>query len=179
MTDMNGDEGVPEPVDQEVQESGDQPDMEPLERPGEEWIAELLKEQAEERAEAESALGGDDSAESGDPDTGDSDSGDPESPDEVVEEVEAAVVSETPVVPEHIGGRLRKTVLSRRGALVGRGSSARMGRRDPAFAGVRTVVLVVAVALSLTAIAALVQRPQPKPSEYGTTTEPIGSTVLL
>jgi hypothetical protein len=41
------------------------------------------------------------------------------------------------------------------------------------------VLLVIAVALSLTAIAAFVQRPQPKPSEYGTTTEPIGSSILL
>lgn len=49
----------------------------------------------------------------------------------------------------------------------------------PAFSGIRTVLLIVAVALSLTAIAAFAQRPQPRPSEYGTTTQPIGSSVLL
>lgn len=181
MTEMKGDEGGREPDDreiqegQDVQESADQPDVEALERPGEEWIAELLKEQADERAEAQSALVG-----VGDSGSGDAASADPDSPDDVVEEeIDAAALIEPPLEPGQLGGRLRKTVLSRRGALVRRGSEARLGRRDPAFAGVRTVVLVVAVALSLTAIAALVQRPQPKPSEYGTTTEPIGSTVLL
>jgi len=177
MTGINGDEGLREPVNEEIQDiegSRDQPDVEPLERPGEEWIAELLKEQAEERAEAQSALGGDGSAESGDPDSGDADS-DVES----IDIGEAAVLAQSAAAPEHFGSRLRTTVLSRRGAMVGRGWQGRAGRRDVAFAGARTVVLVVAVALSLTAIAALIQRPQPKPSEYGTTTEPIASTVLL
>ena len=57
--------------------------------------------------------------------------------------------------------------------------SPRTGQRGPAFAGLRPVLLVIAVALSLTALAAFAQRPQPTPSEYGTTTEPIGSTILL
>lgn len=52
-------------------------------------------------------------------------------------------------------------------------------RRGPTFVIVRPVIIVVAVAAALTVIASLVQRPQPAPADYGTSIEPIASSVLL
>ena len=52
-------------------------------------------------------------------------------------------------------------------------------RRGPAFVVVRPVLIVIAVAVVLTVVATFVQRPQPAPADYGTTVEPIASSVLL
>ena len=96
---------------------------------------------------------------------------------EAVEEPAESVVES--VVPAESDADAAEIPAGTRTRLRRRPRSHRAGARGPAFAGLRPVLVVIAVALSLTAIAAFVQLPQPKTSEYGTTTEPIGSSILL